>query len=172
MWGPLARATSCLGLLGVNASERRIEFVHHLAKRQVQRGAPADQNVIVPFVQASRGREPDDFTQAAPHAIALHRIADLARHRKADARPGRVGARPRLQHERADGRPQSRGGSPKVRPALQPFHDKARFGRARARHALSRLRPRARRAATTLRPPLVAMRARKPWRRLRTNLLG
>jgi len=38
--------------------------------------------------------------------------------------------------------------------------------------ALSRLRPRARRAATTLRPPLVAMRARKPWRRLRTRLLG
>jgi len=38
--------------------------------------------------------------------------------------------------------------------------------------ALSRLRPRARRAATTFRPPLVAMRARKPWRRLRTRLLG
>jgi hypothetical protein len=25
---------------------------------------------------------------------------------------------------------------------------------------------------STLRPPLVAMRLRKPWRRLRTNLLG
>jgi hypothetical protein len=39
-------------------------------------------------------------------------------------------------------------------------------------HALSRLRPRARRAAITLRPPFFAMRARKPWRRLRTSLLG
>jgi len=39
-------------------------------------------------------------------------------------------------------------------------------------HALSRLRPRARRAATTLRPPLVAILARKPCRRLRTSLLG
>jgi hypothetical protein len=38
--------------------------------------------------------------------------------------------------------------------------------------ALSRLRPRARRAAITLRPPLVAMRARKPCRRFRTSLLG
>jgi hypothetical protein len=38
--------------------------------------------------------------------------------------------------------------------------------------ALSFLRPRERRAAITLRPPTVAMRARKPWRRLRTILLG
>ncbi len=45
--------------------------------------------------------------------------------------------------------------------------------RARGRaYALRRLRPWARRAAMTLRPPLVAMRARKPWRRLRTSLLG
>src|SRR5829696_8090376 len=34
------------------------------------------------------------------------------------------------------------------------------------------LRPRARRAARTLRPPTVAVRARKPCRRLRTRLLG
>jgi hypothetical protein len=38
--------------------------------------------------------------------------------------------------------------------------------------ALSRLRPRARRAASTRRPPFLAMRVRKPWRRLRTSLLG
>jgi hypothetical protein len=38
--------------------------------------------------------------------------------------------------------------------------------------AESRLRPRLRRAAMTLRPPTVAMRERKPWRRLRTSLLG
>ena len=34
------------------------------------------------------------------------------------------------------------------------------------------MRPRARRAARTLRPPGVAERERKPWRRLRTRLLG
>jgi len=44
----------------------------------------------------------------------------------------------------------------------EPLHEDA-AGRAAAQiQALSRLRPRARRAATTLRPPLVAMRARKP----------
>ena len=35
-----------------------------------------------------------------------------------------------------------------------------------------RLRPRARRRAMTWRPLLVAMRARKPWVRLRFNTLG
>src|SRR5437763_12265041 len=35
-----------------------------------------------------------------------------------------------------------------------------------------RLRPLARRAASTRRPPGVAIRARKPWRRLRISLLG
>lgn len=35
-----------------------------------------------------------------------------------------------------------------------------------------RARPLARRALSTLRPPLVAMRARKPWVRLRRRLLG
>ncbi len=38
--------------------------------------------------------------------------------------------------------------------------------------ALSDLRPRARRAFRILRPALVAIRARKPWRRLRTRFEG
>lgn len=41
-----------------------------------------------------------------------------------------------------------------------------------ANQAESFLRPRARRARSTLRPPTVAMRARKPWRRARTRRLG
>src|SRR5690606_35772785 len=48
----------------------------------------------------------------------------------------------------------------------------ARMGARKANQALSFLRPRARRARRTLRPPTVALRARKPWRRLRTRLLG
>ncbi len=39
-------------------------------------------------------------------------------------------------------------------------------------YAERRLRPLARRAARILRPPTVALRARNPWRRLRTKLLG
>jgi hypothetical protein len=38
--------------------------------------------------------------------------------------------------------------------------------------AESRLRPLARRRAITRMPPLVSIRLRKPWRRLRTSLLG
>jgi hypothetical protein len=38
--------------------------------------------------------------------------------------------------------------------------------------AESFLRPRARRARRILRPPTVAERVRKPWRRARTRLLG
>ena len=38
--------------------------------------------------------------------------------------------------------------------------------------AVGRFRPRERRALSTLRPPVVAIRLRKPWRRLRTSLLG
>ena len=41
-----------------------------------------------------------------------------------------------------------------------------------AARSTARPAPRARRAAITLRPPTVAMRARKPWRRERTILLG
>src|SRR6516225_10979799 len=43
---------------------------------------------------------------------------------------------------------------------------------AKSGHADKRLRPFARRAARTRRPAAVAIRARKPWRRLRTSLLG
>ena len=42
-----------------------------------------------------------------------------------------------------------------------PLHRYAQAGAARG-HALSRLRPRARRALSTLRPPVVAIRVRKP----------
>ena len=55
---------------------------------------------------------------------------------------------------------------------LNRIGGKSPLARAHAAQALSRLRPRERRAAKTLRPPLVAIRVRKPWRRLRTNLLG
>ena len=62
-------------------------------------------------------------------------------------------------------------------PALaQDRHRRDRpFGRRLSRHevqALSFLRPWARRLRMTLRPPAVAMRARKPWRRARTSFEG
>lgn len=57
-------------------------------------------------------------------------------------------------------------------PRLGLFVGQNRQSRDIKDQAERRLRPRALRAAITLRPPTVAMRARKPWRRLRTSLLG
>ena len=55
----------------------------------------------------------------------------------------------------------------------QALEKEPRIGAGTARlQAESFARPCARRRARTLRPPLVAMRERKPWRRLRTILLG
>lgn len=48
----------------------------------------------------------------------------------------------------------------------------ASFGVTRFAYGQSRARPFARRAFSTFRPPLVAMRARKPWVRARRTLLG
>jgi hypothetical protein len=42
--------------LRVDAPQRRIKFAYHLGERQAERAAPPDQNVIVSFKQASRGR--------------------------------------------------------------------------------------------------------------------
>jgi len=59
---------------------------------------------------------------------------------------------------------------------LRAWQSRARKPRALqisgAGQADSRLRPRARRRAITFWPPFVAIRARKPWRRLRTSFEG
>src|SRR5262249_35773944 len=97
-----------------------------------------------------------------PYPIALDGGSNLPRHGEADADRTAVVSLARLQHE-SGGRHLGCGrGGQEVGALPEPLHgDDA--GRAAADvEALSRLRPRARRAATTLRPPLVAMRARKP----------
>jgi hypothetical protein len=169
MWGPLAAATSSLtpraaGPFGVvNPAQRRIEILPHLAERRCERRPPANQHIIMTAVHAAARRQPHDLAQPAPHPVALHRIADLPRHREADPRRTVLGATARLHHESAVGRPQPLCRGKEIRAAGQPFHGKEGTAAVAAiNHALSRLRPRERRAASTLRPPLVAMRVRKP----------
>jgi len=63
----------------------------------------------------------------------------------------------------------------KLSAGLEAFDCRHRGGGApalAADQADRRLRPLALRRASTLRPPLAAMRARKPWRRLRTSRDG
>jgi hypothetical protein len=128
-----------------------------------------------------RGPEP------AADAVALGRMTDPLRNRKAE--PKSVGPitffvpAASLHGDPFRMEAPSGCGSQELRPLRQPPEPRLIGCRAPgwimpAGHAAirdqaeRRLRPRARRAAITLRPPTVAMRARKPWRRLRTILLG
>src|ERR1700741_5544360 len=109
---------------------------------------------------AKRGLAAHDFPQAPPPPVALDRGADLLRYGEAEAGCGGIAALARLQHEGAGRNPRTLRGGEEIRPFSQPLHAE---GRASAQ-ADSRLRPRERRALSTLRPPFVARRARKPWR--------
>lgn len=64
------------------------------------------------------------------------------------------------------------GGPVEVGPRTQPVRSRKTFSSAGCGQALRRARPFERRALRTLRPPLVVMRARKPWVRLRLTVLG
>jgi hypothetical protein len=196
MWGQRVRRTSSTAALGravfpraVDAAKCAAEFLDHGVKGEFEGRAPSNQHIIMTGAQRGGRSQPDQFAQAAPHPVALDRVADLFAYCKANTR--RTGLFPRagLQDEAAGMRsrvaPGSLGNGPKVTPAFQPLHCSDfgvtafdRLQRYATEHrtcraqALNLLRPRARRAAKTLRPPLLAMRARKPWRRLRTSLLG
>jgi hypothetical protein len=171
----------------VDAMKRRNEILHHIDEPGLERCPPSHQHVIVSSAKRCGRRNADEFAQAPPHAVALHGTADLLGDCKADPRLPGLGALARLQDKGACRRSRASRGSlrsgTKVTPAFQPLHETdirtvlIEIGTgapiaARPAQALNFLRPRARRAARTLRPPLVAMRVRKPWRRLRTNLLG
>ena len=69
---------------GMNSADRRIELPRHVGESGVERGPPPDQHIIVAGKKRRAKREPHDFAQPPPHAVALHRIADLTRHREAD----------------------------------------------------------------------------------------
>ena len=101
-----------------------------------------------------------DFAQPPPHPVALDRIADLLRHREADPHRTFIAALAAPAARKpavATLRPPA-AARKSARCLSRSMAARAGCGR---RQALSRLRPRARRAASTLRPPLVAMRARK-----------
>jgi hypothetical protein len=152
--------------------QRAIEVLPNLLERQRERGAPSDQHIIMSRLETVFATQAYNLAQASADAIAFNGIADFPRDSKSDPRRAWFGAAPGLQHEARRRDPGSGCGFQKIRPLPQSLHrDEAGTGPPRIQ-ALRRLRPRERRAATTLRPALVAIRARKPWRRLRTILLG
>lgn len=148
----------------------------------MKRVAPTDKDVIVAGQHRLLADEPNDLTQPPANAVTFDRTALLSRHREADSRwIVAVATLKHLQQEERSLASLAFLNGKKIRTALQPsgfrygprLHHLPDVGSGcGGRQADRRLRPRARRAARTLRPPEVAMRARKPWRRLRTSLDG
>ncbi len=114
----------------MNSAYRRIELPGHVGEIGKERGAAADQHVIMAGTERRGRRKPHHFAQPPAHPVALHGIADLARHGEADpdwavfwaafwaALPAILSATPRLQDEGAGGRSCAFRGSLKVRAAL------------------------------------------------------
>ena len=112
--------------LGVNTGQRRIEFLHHLAKRHRERGPSSDEYVIVTGMQPAGTdgtRDAHHLTQPSPHPIAFHRIADLARYGKTDTSAASLGTSKRLQDESATGSAHALCRGAKIISAFQPFND-------------------------------------------------
>ena len=197
MWGRPDRRTSSTAAFAeaVDAAQRTGEFLPHSVERDFKCCALSDQHIIMAGAKRVRRGEPDELAQAAAHPVALDRIADLFADGETNPRLTDLCPVLCLQDKTAGmsshtigsrARSGSLANGPKVTPAFQPLHcsDFGMTGFERivckryamkteaVVQALSLLRPRARRAAKTLRPPLLAIRARKPWRRLRTSLLG
>jgi hypothetical protein len=145
--------------------QRAPKIVGDLLERQRERRPPSNQHIVIACRKTSCSRQSDHFPKPALDPVTLDRSSDLSRHGKTYTDGTIIAALAHLQ-DKSRGRQLFSGrrgeeiGSPS-----QPIH-------GTSHQALSRLRPRARRAAITLRPPFFAMRARKPWRRLRTSLLG
>ena len=171
----------------VNRGERPGEIVAEARERPGRRRlGPADQHVV-PAGAAMLGQHGARGGAQPPlGAVARHGVADLLRAGEADAeRPaGSSSARTpaALDHQaRPALPPRARGGDEIGTAGEDDERRRTGLGRRRPfvgtrhdgeRQADSRLRPEARRRFRMIRPLLVAMRARKPWRRARTRLLG
>ncbi len=68
----------------MNSAQCGIELPDHVGERHFECRPPPDQHVIVPGAKRGGGGKPYHFAQAPPHAVALHGIADLARHGESD----------------------------------------------------------------------------------------
>jgi hypothetical protein len=139
------------------------------------RVAPRDQYIVGACKTAKGKHRRGGRPKPALGAVAHYRSADLLAGRETD--PNRavlnVCRRRRTDFQGdAGGCPSNAArGAQEIGANPQVLQAKTFFG-TNAAQAESFLRPCARRRARTLRPPLVAMRERKPWRRLRTILLG
>jgi len=106
----------------MNPPHRIGEVPHHLVERTAERRAASNQHIIMTGLQRPCRGQPHQFAQAPSHPVALHRIADLPRHRKADPWNAVLGTASGLDQERGSRCPHRGGGCPKIHSALQPLH--------------------------------------------------
>jgi hypothetical protein len=106
----------------MDAANRAAEFLHHGVKRDLERGAPPNQHVVVTGGQDRWRSKPDELAQAAPHPVALHGVADLFA--DGETNPRRTGLPPfaclqgKGARMSARAGPGSLGNGPKVTPAF------------------------------------------------------
>jgi hypothetical protein len=146
-------------------------------ERSQKRVFSRDENIVIAG-KPIKGKDRRSHGPEPPlGAIALDGISDLLARRKshADATRACFGFRRRADFEgqRRQRAADTTGGTQEIGTFFQAIDPKAgAAGFVGDAQAESFLRPWARRRARTLRPPAVVARARKPWRRLRTILLG
>ena len=138
MWGQRAQCTSStVAFTGaaftggtfagdMDAAERAAKFLHHGVKRDFERGAPPNQDVVVTGGQGRFRSQPNELAQAAAHPVAFHGIADLLADGETNPRRAFRCPRAGLQDEGAGMSarallrplPGSLGHGPKVTPAF------------------------------------------------------
>jgi hypothetical protein len=161
----------------------RYECGSEVAKQFVERpgqGLQARDNNIVIARQPIKGKKPlYRRFQPPPRPVPGDRIADLPARGEADPYAAPCALRRRAEFDgQSVGDPPDAARRPQEILSFLQSRDRRlqvralRPGISGVVQADSLLRPWARRRASTLRPPAVAMRARKPCRRLRTILLG
>jgi hypothetical protein len=135
---------------------------------------PTDQHMISTGNGVLRQNLAYEGAKTALHPVTDNSAADLFRNCNTYARHGiTITAIVHQQHEARHGRALTAIRGQKIGAAGHKTQDApGRALHASRDQAVSFLRPRARRAFSSLRPAAVAMRRRKPWRRLRTRLLG
>jgi len=110
----------------MNPSERRIEFLHHLAERSRQRSPTTNQHIIVARTQqtaAGGRRQSNNLPQPAAHTVTLHGVAYLSRYGEPNADRSTLGAPSRLQDKSAPGGTFTARHCPKIAAARQALDD-------------------------------------------------
>src|SRR5919109_1011316 len=166
-----------LRLFSMPVSNPPRELGRDLAERGREHVLAPDDHIVIARRHVTRGVDAQRLFEAPANAVPFDGISGLFSDREADAWRILVATRQHFEQEQPPAPFLAAADCHELVTLSEPPELDAGWpGDIRQfssfRQAESRLRPRLRRAATTPRPPLVAMRARKPWRRFRTSFDG